>query len=40
MATVFTEGLGKGRCGYCIYRRSEKGADVACNCIHRMPEMV
>ena len=29
MATVFTEGLGKGRCGYCIYIRSEKGVDVA-----------
>ena len=28
MATVFTEGLIKGKCGYCIYRRSENGVDV------------
>ena len=29
MATVFTEGLIKGSCGYCIYRRSDKGVNVA-----------
>ena len=29
MATVFTSGLKKGRCGYCIYRRSDKGVNVA-----------
>ena len=29
MATVYTEGMKRGRCGYCIYRRFEKGVDVA-----------